>query len=544
MHKLWLALTLLALLLTINPHLSPRPTAAQGSVFYVATTGNNDTGTGSAAAPWATIEYAVNTVPDGSTVLVRPGTYTGRVRLDNTFTQGITVRSERPYQAILRHTGTVVTSFYGQGITLEGFDIAHSGPGADALVIQIQDLIGPESGGADYVSRITLRNNIIHDSYNNDILKINNGAGQITVEGNIFYNQAGSDEHMDVNSVTDVIIQDNIFFNDFAGSGRTNTNDTSAFVVIKDSNGTDDTVLGSQRITVRRNVFLNWEGSIGYGFIQIGEDATANFEAIDVLIENNLLLGNAPNPLRSPLGIMGSRDITFRNNTIVGDLPGNAFATRLYQVDANQPNQNIRLLNNLWSDPTATMNDFSDAPPGETTSFTLSHNLYWNAGAPIPQDGNDLVNSTADPAGLTADPLLGSQTSLILPRWDAPATQFADGSTTIRQAFLRLVARYGTLAATSPALDTADPANAPTEDIRGYPPPHTQTPDRGAYERPCPDFTPPAGVEVSDLTAIAAAWDQPPSTPTWDPRFDLDTDDDVDIIDIMLVTARWGAPCP
>ncbi len=49
----------------------------------------------------------------------------------------------------LRHDSTVVTCFYGQGITLEGFDIAHAGPGAGALVIQIQDLIG-EPGGARF----------------------------------------------------------------------------------------------------------------------------------------------------------------------------------------------------------------------------------------------------------------------------------------------------------------------------------------------------------------------------------------------------------
>lgn len=36
------------------------------------------------------------------------------------------------------------------------------------MVIQIQDLIGLP-GGAEFVNHITLRNNILHDSYNNDI---------------------------------------------------------------------------------------------------------------------------------------------------------------------------------------------------------------------------------------------------------------------------------------------------------------------------------------------------------------------------------------
>ena len=156
---------------------------AGGATYYVATGGSDQTGDGSAGNPWATIEHAIGEVPDGSTILVRPGTYSGRVHLDRVFALGVLVRSELPYQARLRHTGTVVTCFYGKGITLSGFDVAHSGPGAGALVVQIQDLIGAP-GGADYVSRIVLTDNVFHDSYNNDLVKINNGAGLITVRGN------------------------------------------------------------------------------------------------------------------------------------------------------------------------------------------------------------------------------------------------------------------------------------------------------------------------------------------------------------------------
>lgn len=120
--------------------------AQSGGTYFVAETGSDTTGSGSTQAPWATISHAVSSVPDDSLVLVQPGTYNGRVRLDTVFTTGITVRSLRPFRARLRNTGTVVTCYYGQGITLEGFDIAHSGPGAEALVIQIQDLIGPPGG--------------------------------------------------------------------------------------------------------------------------------------------------------------------------------------------------------------------------------------------------------------------------------------------------------------------------------------------------------------------------------------------------------------
>jgi hypothetical protein len=114
---------------------------ATTAVYYVATSGSNDSGDSSSTNPWATITHALDNVSDGSTILVRPGTYSGRVRLRGQFTQSVIVRSELPYPARLRNDSTVTTCFYGQGITLEGFDIAHSGPGSAALVIQIQDLL-------------------------------------------------------------------------------------------------------------------------------------------------------------------------------------------------------------------------------------------------------------------------------------------------------------------------------------------------------------------------------------------------------------------
>ena len=300
--------------------------------FHVSTTGSDVSGTGSAAAPWATITHALDNVPDGSTVLVEAGTYTGRVRLRGRFATGVTVRSETAYQARLRAgTEQVVTCFDCEGIALEGFDVSHTGPGAAALVVQVQD---GDTGDGLPVGRLVLRNNVFHDSYNNDIVKVNNGATDVTIAGNVFYNQAGSDEHIDVNSVTDVVVEDNVFFNDFVGSGRSDTG-TSSFIVVKDSNGASDGIVGAERITVRRNVFLHWEGSSGQGFVRIGEDGTATFEATDVLIENNLMLGNNSDQIRSPLQFQGVEDVTARANTIHGNLPAKEYGFRVTTAGSN-----------------------------------------------------------------------------------------------------------------------------------------------------------------------------------------------------------------
>ncbi|MBS1252204.1 MAG: hypothetical protein MAG451_01242 [Anaerolineales bacterium] len=428
---------------------------------------------------------------------------------------------------------------------LEGFDIAHDGPGAGALVIQVQDLRGDGPGGDDATSRITFRNNIIHDSFDNDLLKVNYGARDILVEGNIFYNQTGHDEHIDVNGVVDVVIQDNIFLNDFQGSGRTNGNDTGSYIVIKNSAGLPE----NARITVRRNVFLNWQGDTGSYFVLVGEDGQPFHEARDVLVENNLMLGNAPNVMRAAFGVKGARDITFRHNTVVGDLPALAYAMRLNTEGENPPNENIRLYNNIWSDPTGTMgaenpsrpNDFSDTPLGETLSFVLDHSLYWNGPEPIPSAAGELVNYTDDANRLVADPGLPDLTSVVLPRWDPGAGAFLSGNATVRQEFQRLVNSFGAPAAGSPARDAADATQSPADDILGRP--RGGVPDLGAFESPAcaldGDVDGDGDVDADDITAVASFWNQPATWPV-----DRDDDDFITVVDVMDVAARWEAGCP
>jgi hypothetical protein len=252
--------------------------------------------------------------------------------------------------------------------------------------------------------------------------------------------------------------------------------------VVKDSNGASDGIEGAERVTIRRNVFLSWQGNDGTGFVLAGEDGQPYHEAEDVLIENNLMLGDSPFDMRAPFGVKGCREVTFRHNTVVGDLPGHEFAFRLNTEGANPPNELVVLRNNAWSDPTGTMETFAETPPGETTSWTLRRNLYWNGGGAIPVDPGDIVNYDDDPERVLADPLLPAQTSLVLPRWNPGSGLFADGSATVREAFVRLVELYGRPAAGSPLVDAADPAHAPPDDILGHPR-GAVAPDLGAVER-------------------------------------------------------------
>lgn len=450
--------------------------AWSGQTVHVATNGSDATGDGSQANPWATITFALDSVSDGALILVQPGLYQGRIRIRGQFASPVTVESAQPYQAQLRHTGTVLTAFENaSGIVIQGFDIAHTGPGAAALVIQIQDSNADQS-----VHSITLRDNIIHDSYNNDLLKINNGATDVEVLGNLFYNQSGSDEHIDANSVQRVRIEGNLFFNDFAASGRPNNNDTSGYIVVKDSNGSSDAFTGSSDIQIRRNLFLNWEGSPGSNFILCGEDGQPFHEAFDLLIENNLLLGNSDHAIRAPIGVKGCRDVMIRANTISGDLPGNAYAMRLNREGANPVNDNIAFHNNIFSDETGSMNDFSDTPLSDTINAVLSSNQYFNGGAVLPEGNLDLLNPSDDLESITADAGLLSPEGLVTPWWNATAGQFDGGFVRIDEAFESLALLYGSPSLFSPGIDQADPAHMPADDLLGLP--RDLQPDIGAVE--------------------------------------------------------------
>jgi hypothetical protein len=456
----------------------------RAETLYVATDGSDAAGDGSSTSPWATITHAIDNAAGGDLIVVRPGTYNGRQRLRQQFDSPVTVRAEVPYAAKLRHDGgAALISFYGRNIVVEGFDIAHAPDNTGALVIQVQDLLGAVAGSGDgsdpVVSGLVFRNNIIHSSTNNDLLKINNGAEQVVVEGNLFFNQTGSDEHIDVNSVVGVTVQDNVFFNTAARP------DTSSFIVVKDSNGSSDSVLGARDVTIRRNVFLNWFGSPGQGFVRIGEDGTASFEAVGVLVENNLMLGNSSDLMRTPFTVQGSRDVTFRNNTVVGDLPAKSFASRLIAAPTNPANENLAFHNNAWSDPTGTMGaesfagvDLFDAPAGQTASAALANNLYFNGGDTIPADPTQSLNVADDASAVVADPLLPDAAGAVVPLWDGVA--FADGSASVREAFERLVRAHAAPAAGSPLIDAGDPVTGAAEDILARP--RSGTPDLGAFE--------------------------------------------------------------
>lgn len=431
---------------------------------FVAEDGEDDSN-GSRSTPWATLEHALDAVTgSGCVISVLPGHHDG-ARVDRRYDGPTIIRSEVPYQAVLSSDTTVLDVQGAHNVTIEGFEITHAGPGSRGVVLNVEDANDLES------THITIRNNIIHDSYHDDLLKIRSAARFITVQGNVFFNQGPREQHIDVNGVQDIVIEDNIFSNDYEASGREDAEDTKAFIVVKDSSATGE--LGSRRVEIRRNIFLNWQGG-RETLVQIGNDGKEYFEAIDVDIENNLILGNSASYATAAFGAAGVKDVRFINNTVVGDLPSGAYGARFDQKRDNRANEGIELRNNIFSDPTGSMGDFSN---GVEHGILLDNNLYWNDGEPMDDEGP--VNPEDDLNGVIADPgLERSHAPIEAVVWDG--TFFTGGATTVREVFVTLVQTYAVTAASSPALDQADPDQAPADDILGRS--RGSSPDLGALE--------------------------------------------------------------
>jgi len=408
--------------------------------------------------------------------LYREGVYVAR-----RFTKPVRIRAEEPYRARWtsppgRHRILYVEN--GANLVFSGIEMSGQPGAKDNYLIQI---------AGEQASRVVLENCIIHDSYSNDLIKINDRAHEVIVYGSVLYNQndRAGDEHLDINTVTDLTVENCILFNDFAGSGRPVGNRSHSFVVIKNSGSTPDV---TRRITLRRNVFLNYQGKVDQCYVLLGEDGKPFFEAQDVTIENNLFLHHSPVRFWGTLLLKGGlRDVVFRANTVVGHPNvkwSGAYAAVGARIGDNPPMGDLRFTGNIWSDATGQMPRFSVASAGLFalgSEPVLDNKLYWNGGRPIPTELQDVLVPDRDLKRHLADPKVGNPNEgVTLPHWDAEEGRFLSGQTTIGGEFERLVRLYAQPGEGSPAIDAADPVTMPPEDILGRP--RGPRPDIGCFE--------------------------------------------------------------
>ncbi|MDR1917783.1 MAG: hypothetical protein LBQ05_02235 [Christensenellaceae bacterium] len=345
------------------------------ATYYLSQDGSDNEGDGTKDKPWYSIKYALENTPlsGGHQIVVKAGYYehTSGV-ISRQFEKPVLVISEKPYKAVIRHANKnrVLYVTNAKNILFAGFEFVgrsivdgRTGSFAEnAYLMQIE-----------MCENVGFENNIIHDSYENDVVKLNNFCKNCFFRGNIMYNPQprGGHQIMDINNVNDTIIEDNIFFIDYVSSGRTepgyakreNDPDTygqeatqgnpSGFIVIKSSvtrmrieDGKITVAQGAEEvtnnITIARNIFYNYVGQTDYSFIILGEDGQSFDEVKNAVIENNLFVANEPvnktrtrgdDPLAPPgeaeeaayysrmapiISVKSASYVTIRANTVTG----------------------------------------------------------------------------------------------------------------------------------------------------------------------------------------------------------------------------------
>jgi hypothetical protein len=338
---------------TTNP--GPAKPLLLGSTYYVATTGD-DNHSGSAAAPWRTIQKAANTLVAGDTVYIRAGTYAERVQPQNSGSGGA-------YITFSADSGAVVT-IDGSGISIpNGLDGLISIAGKSYIKISNLRVINSQGAGirVDSASGTPSSNIVIQGNYTHNTVSSGIGvwnSNHITVDGNQveLANNDGSQENLTI-ATTDTF---EIMYN-HVHDGGPGTNGGEG-IDIKDgsSNGlvhhnqVDHIV---NRVGILVDAWDKHEYNIeiyqnlihhnaNYG-MSIGSEAGGLLETIKVynnLIYSNYGYGITIRPDGSSLH-HPVKDVTIINNTFANNGP--VWGGGMYII--NPEVQNLILRNNLLS---------------------------------------------------------------------------------------------------------------------------------------------------------------------------------------------------
>jgi hypothetical protein len=444
---------------------TPVPPPPQDGVYYVSPGGSDSSGNGSQASPWKTAAYALDHGPSGGgfTVILMDGEYTDPIETNRSFAQPVLVRAMNDYRAVLVNAGSTPIRLGGSSGAHRSYNITFSG----------LEIKGRSSGSQGYAlvlfskaADVVIDNCIIHDSYNNDLIRILHSL-RITVRNSLFYNPEGPEEHIDVNGGSqDVVLQGNIFFNAYPGST------SRPLVLIKTSNLGEDGI--TRRITVERNIFLardsgsNWQAQL-----HVGGDSKTYYTAEDVTVQNNLFVASDGQNVGLPVRVSGARNVLIRANTMRSG-PGSFQAMGDIARQSSGPIcSNIQYANNVFLD--ADPNRFIRGDGGDVENSSLDNNLFWHT---PPVTVGDYLNYTSDGRRIEADPLLPVASDWIpMPVWQGHG--FDGGYASIRDAFMSYVHRYAVPAGGSPVVDAAS-GNMPPNDITGSS--RGGPPDVGAYE--------------------------------------------------------------
>lgn len=419
--------------------IAPLPAAA-----FVVDPAGTDAAAGTPQAPWKTLGHAYATVPDGATIIVRPGTYDEEVAATRTLTVGITLRAEPRYTAHwISTTGSPLFCTGCAGLTVEGFDIDGSASPSNAPLVHL-------TNGA---SRVAVRDSIVHDGRNATI-RINDGAHDIVVARNAVYGPASQAIH--VAEAANIIVEDNIVFDVKVAS--------SPLIWLENQDAVRD-----PGHVVRRNVLLAWR------HLALDDSPVALTGTLGAVVENNVVIGDPVSPVAGVVFLDGTAGTRLRGNTVTGAFSGAPFGIRLEA--STGLNVDLLIASNAFADPSGTMGQFAQGGPDavDASALDVRTNAYWNGGQPI-DDGPPTVvlRSTTGRGATFGDPRLGTTAPVPLPIWNPTSHEFDGGSRTICEAFIAVV-NAAAIPGAGSALIGAGETSGVADDIFARPRPSSPT---------------------------------------------------------------------
>lgn len=414
------------------------PPEQAGRIYYVAVDGS-DSGDGSAAHPWATLQHAVESVAPGDAIVVGEGEYAG-CRIERSGTAAAWITLQAAAGAAVRITTPGPNNRHGSNIEVETW----AGEGTVAYwILQGLEVSGAPGWGIDVRGNetapshhIVVRYNRVHDN------------GWATGSTGIF-----------LAFVDDAGIE----FNESYHNGEHG---------IYCSNSGD-------RPVVRGNV-LHHNAGCGLhmnGDIEMGGDGVIS----DGLVERNIIYGNGAEG-GAAINMDGVEKTIVRNNLLYDNHAG---GIAIFQENGGLCSSGNRFLQNTIVMPAGSRwaVNIADAGCVDNVLFNniiLSHDA-WNGSIVIPAAGlaglQSDYNIVAD--RFSAD---GDNTVISLAAWQALGYDTHSFTSTTALLFLDEAGADYRLRPGCPAVDAGTALFDVTDDLTGAPRPWGPAYDIGAYE--------------------------------------------------------------
>ncbi len=391
--------------------------------FFIDASAGNDTNTGSATAPWASLARAAGVVNPGDIITVRAGNYRGaEFTRSGTLAAPITLRAA---QGALVNINQDISAARPHGINLEG---------ASHMIVEGFTVNGRGLAGIRAVlcDNVTIRNNRMDANGRWGILT--GFCNDLRIENNI---------------ATNSVIEHGIYV----------------------SNSGDRPVIRNNRISGNHANGIHMNGDVSAG----GDGVIS-----DALVENNIIFDNGTGG-GSGINMDGVQNSLIRNNLIYAT---KASGISLYQIDGGQPSTGNRVLNNtvLVASAGRWALNIQDAAINNTVRNNILLSDHASRGA-IDISNNSLPGFTSNRnVTISRFTTNGGTNILTLAQWRAQTNQDLDSQVaSAAQLFVNPTSDFHLLS-NAPAIDTGETRADVPSDLEANLRPFGSAHDVGAYE--------------------------------------------------------------